>query len=153
MMSEPLGLLLDIIVAVILMFIFPVLIVTSMQERTQERYVRKVTEAFTENICNMGYIDEAAYEAFISKIGNAGSHRNVRIMETVHKYDPVYEGDSFMGRINEYESIKGTEEILDIIFDEGTYECRYGGMINISVYEGGMGVVNCFGTVKGQRDQ
>ena len=153
MISEPLGLLIDITSAVIVMFILPVMIVTSMQERTEERYVRKVTEAFTENICTMGYIDEAVYESFISQIGAAGPHRSVRILETVHKYDPVYEEDRFTGRISEYESIKGTEEILDIMFDRGSYECRYGGMLNVSVYDNGMGFVNCFGTIRGQRNQ
>ena len=40
MIAEPLGFLADITAAVIVMFIFPLLIVNAMQERSAERFVK-----------------------------------------------------------------------------------------------------------------
>ena len=153
MISEPLGMLADIAAAIIVMFIFPFLWAMGMQNSIEDRYIRKAAEEFTDQICSMGYIDEAAYDAFAAKVALAGSRKSIEITETVERYEPVYEHDVFTGQIIEYRSTRGTETILDMIYNEGTYECVDGGLLNVMIYDNGTGYVNCFGTIRGRRAQ
>ena len=150
MTSEPLGMLADITAAIVIMFIFPLLCVNAMKERISDRYVHGITSHFAETVCSKGYIDEELYEAFITELAGTGKYRNIEITERVPRYEPVYESGVFTGEVTEYEEVLGTEELLTRIYSEDGCELARGAGISIEIYDGGLGLVRCSGTVKGR---
>lgn len=150
MISEPLGILADITAAIVIMFIFPLLCVNAMKERISDRYIHGITSQFAETVCNKGYIDEELYEAFIARLAGTGHCRSVEITERIPRYEPVYESGIFTGEVIEFGEVLGTEELLKRIYSEDGCKLARGAGLSIEIYDGGLGLVRCSGTVKGR---
>ncbi len=150
-MSEPLGLLADITAAVIIMFIFPVLMFMGFGEKVHDLYLSDIVSEFKEDICESGFIDEASYGAFVRKSCPDGRKRQITITNTSVRYEPVYENGVFTGRIAEYEQVESGEDIMAALDRNGYFDCRYGSMIHITVFDNDIGLVTAEGTVRGKQ--
>ena len=150
MTTEPLGILIDIIAAIAVMFVAPMLICSGIKERLTEAQVQELTDSYVENICRHGYIDAAGYEAYLYRLGAAGAQKCVTIScyETV--YEPVYSGETFTGEILCSSELITMEEILERIYTEhSAYYLDSLDTVKVSVCDSKTHYVAAVGTVTG----
>lgn len=152
-MHEPVGILTDILAAVAVMFIIPVIISGNMADRIADMYVRQATEQFEQSVCAKGYIESSAYEALLGRINLAGSVRNVDIVSRTTVWEPVYEDGVFTGSAINYERESGTEEILEIMYERGRYALRQDDTVEVTVWNDRGSLVYVTGTVKGRQSE
>lgn len=132
-MSEPIGILADILAAIVVMFIAPAIILGNMAERVADMYVSRETDRFNEVVCEMGYLDSEMYEAFMTKINAVGQAMHMDINCSTNVWEPVYENGIFTGDAICYERRSGTEEVLDIMYEKGSYRLRRNDTVEITV--------------------
>lgn len=152
-MSEPIGVLTDILVAVAVMFIIPTMLCSTMADRIADMYVGQAADSFEEAICSHGYIDSNTYEAMLSKINSVGPIRHVDIVCSTTVWEPVYENGIFTGNIVSYERDSGTDEILEIVYEKGKYMLRQNDTVEVTVWNDAGSLVFVTGVVRGRQDE
>ena len=130
-MNEPLGMLVDIAVAVAVMFICPLVCCIGMAERLEDNYLQMRVDEFSEEICSNGSLEPELYEMFLRNLSISGKRHDVDIICETTVWEPVYESGAFTGRAVSYAREIGTEEIVDIAYERGNYYFRYGDTVRV----------------------
>lgn len=149
-MSEPIGILSDVAVAIIVMFIVPTMCCINMTERIADMYVQESVAKFENTVCSNGTIEQEVFEALLLKVNQAGDARHVEITCRTTVWEPEYEDGAFMGNAISYERKSGTDEILDLMYEKGSYKLRQNDTVEVTVWNGKGSLAFATGTVKGQ---
>lgn len=124
-----------IFVAVVLMFIFPLMYNAQKQDMISQVYVSNETTEFINNIKNKGYITKNMYHSYVSKINGTGNLYNIEIIHSHKKIEPLYEEDTgeFINDYTIYYYNTYQDEIYEVIDQEETYHFSQGDFISIKV--------------------
>lgn len=135
---NPLSKIVTILLAVILLFIFPI---KDRYERTVKEvnnYINNVTFHFVKDIESKGYIDKKMYDDFLSNISKTNNRYDIQIIHTRKVYYPLEETDprystskTFIDLNDKY----GIRQILNVLSDpsKGIYKMSVGDEIEIIV--------------------
>jgi len=112
------------ILAVILLYIFPVENLLTRQDDITKVFVLNETSKFVDSARNLGYITPLMYNQFLHVLSSTGNEYNV-LMEHRHvSIDPVYidpvDNTSFQHDFNTNYKTYYTEQILDCLFPATT---------------------------------
>ena len=124
-----------IILAVILMFLFPLLYLSQKQDGINQLYVTEQTVEFTNEIKNHGYITENMYARFEKKLRATGNVYSIQITHSHTVFNPLFDEDTeeFLDDYYTYQECIYTEDILNAIYSEKAYYLRQGDYISIEV--------------------
>lgn len=114
---ESLGRMVAMILAVILLFLFPLRYDALMEKETVESYIHQEMEHFLYQITNRKYVNVTMYENFARLISATGDLYTVEI----ERYTPTYyaeEGGNSVTYENVREQLKNQDKV---IFEEGDY--------------------------------
>lgn len=152
-MHEPVGILIDILVAIAVMFVIPMKLNTNMAEQIADIHVNRAVESFEETVCANGCIDSNVYDAFLEKLNIAGPGRHVDIICRTTVWEPVYDENIFTGEVISYERESGIEEVLDIMYEKGKYNLRNNDTVEVTVWDDKGNLVLSTGKVRGRRKE
>lgn len=135
MTINPLGDMTDIFVAVILMFLVPILEVNDMEEKILQDYVYRQAENFVKSADINRSISRQNYSELIDSVGLVGlgaqKGYNVELICSRTVYEPVYESGVFSGEVREYVDEYTEEEILNTVRSKGSFSLRAGDHIEL----------------------
>lgn len=119
-MEETFSKVIALILAVILLYIFPVENLLARQDDITKIFVLNETAKFVDSVRNLGYITPLMYNQFQQVLSSTGNEYDV-FMEHRHlSDDPVYidpmDETSFQHDIRTNEYVYYTEQILDCLF-------------------------------------
>ncbi|HHT97960.1 MAG TPA: hypothetical protein GXZ90_08725 [Clostridiales bacterium] len=126
---------LAIMIAVILMFIFPLLYFAQKQDMITQIYVSNETTNFVNNIKNKGYLTSDMYQRYIENIGNTNNVYKVEIKHSRKMVNAEYDEDSgelleeyYIVYIDYYE-----DEIIQALSENNIYYFSQGDYISLKV--------------------
>lgn len=90
-MSDSLGKIFSILIAVFILFIFPIKNELEVQDNSSRLYVFTETSRFVDSVRNLGYITPSMYEDFTIKISNTGNIYEIDMTHYSKRYDPIYD--------------------------------------------------------------
>lgn len=126
----------EIMVLIAVMFIIPVIWLSSETERITDNYVDGIVEEFVGSVSTNGYIDADGYERFCTKLSAAGGFADIDITCSMYITEPEYVSGSFTGKTISYTSEISNEEILKMITDNGAVLFNMGDRISVTVTRG-----------------
>lgn len=108
------------LLAVIIMFIGPLLYMAQKQDAISQNYISKETSQFVDSIKNTGFISREMYQAFITKIDLTNNLYNIEIVHSHKIVEPLYDENTgiFLKNYRIYYRNTYQDEILDT-FDQG----------------------------------
>lgn len=118
-MGDSLSKIVAIIIAVVLLFIYPIMIIAERQDDTTRIFVLAETTKLVDSVRNLGYITTNMYKEYINVLAATNNIYNIK-MEHLHtRVDSLetreVDDDSFQSDIGvNYEGYY-TDEILDVI--------------------------------------
>lgn len=134
-MNDIIGKMFAVILACVVFFIYPVLVVSQQLDTETQTYVMNKTSRFVDSIRNGGYINLDMMMVFNKQLAATGNIYNIKITHEHKNYIPVYDednkftGDTKMTYKNTYE-----DDILDEVYNgDGEYELTEGDYISVTV--------------------
>lgn len=126
----------SIFLAVILMFISPLLYMAQKQDSITQLYVSTETTRFIDNIKNSGYINKSMYEDYIKKIDQTGNLYEIEITHCHKRVEPLVDvntndilQDYSVYYYNTYE-----DEIFEAFDKDMDYSFNRGDFISIDIF-------------------
>lgn len=126
---------LGIMIAIILMFLFPLLYFAQKQDAITQIYVSNETSNFVNNIKNKGYLTSDMYQRYIDNLANTNNIYKVEIKHSHKMVNPEYDEDSgefldeyYTVYIDYYE-----DEIIESLSDGNIYYFSQGDYISLKV--------------------
>jgi len=108
------------ILAVVLLYIFPVENLLTRQDEITKVFVLNETAKFVDSVRNLGYITPLMYSQFLRALSSTGNEYNVSMEHRHLSIDPVYidpvDNTSFQHDFNTNEKTCYTDQILDCLF-------------------------------------
>jgi len=89
-MDDILGKIVAILLAVLLLFVAPILMVFESQDETSRIYVLSETSKFVDSVRNLGYITPTLYEDYLRKLVNTNNLYEIEMEHYHMRHDPVY---------------------------------------------------------------
>lgn len=126
-----------ILLACILMFLFPTFYLAQKQDAINQVYVENKTVEFVNDIKNHGYITENMYNRYIERLGDTGNLYKIELVHSHTVVNPQYDESTgnFLDDYYTYEECAYQDDILKDLYEEsGTYYLRQGDYISIRVY-------------------
>ncbi len=135
-MGDSLITVVTILLAAILMFIFPMMAISERNDDVSELTVQTAVAEFVNNSRNIGKITEANYSKLISTLNSTGNTYDVQmevqvIDENPAKKGPITSGETKIGE-NIYYSIY-TTQILEDLEADGTKYMKEGDILTVTV--------------------
>ena len=135
-MGDSLITVVTILLAAILMFIFPMMAISERNDDVSELTVQTAVAEFVNNSRNIGKITEANYSKLISTLNSTGKTCDVQmevqvIDENPAKKGPITSGETKIGE-NIYYSIY-TTQILEDLEADGTKYMKEGDILTVTV--------------------
>lgn len=135
-MDDILTSIIGIVIAAILMFIFPLITMSDRTDDVSQLTVDIATTEFVDDIRKSGKITPDRYSKYIENIGSTGNTYNVeievRILDENPKRDAIKNGnDSGAKNKNVYYSIY-TSQIEDVLYNNKEYYLKEGDIITVS---------------------
>jgi hypothetical protein len=128
-MSDTFSKVIALIIAVLLLYIFPVENMLLRQDDITRIFVLNETAKFVDSVRNLGYITPVMYIQFNKKLAATGNHYNISMEHHRQKIDPVYEdpidSTSFRHDYRSNYQTTYTDEILDCLFRSATEDTYY----------------------------
>jgi hypothetical protein len=124
-----------IFIAIIIMFIAPLLYMAQKQDTISQTYVSNETTNFIDSIKNTGVLSAETYQAFIGKIDVTNNLYNIEIVHAHKVVEPIYYENTglFLDDYDTYYINTYQEDIL-ATFDEGKdYYFSQGDYISITI--------------------
>lgn len=112
---------LDIILAILVMFIFISLNLIHKQDVLMQEHIKIVTKEFVNNVIVHGYITTQMYDNFMNEIKISGKYYEVDLLHEQIKYIPEYKDKVFTGDVSKYHENYYEGEILDRMYEKGIY--------------------------------
>ncbi len=135
MSQNPLGKVVDIIIAIIVMFFVPFIWTMSKSEQVENTYARSVIDNFAEKVAINGYISSDDYEQLVSELCRVNRRYDIELCHTATVYEPEYSGGVYTGNVMEYINKTYTDEILRKMGNKGAYLMNIGDSFTISIYQ------------------
>ena len=135
-MGDSLITVVTILLAAILMFIFPMMAISERNDDVSELTVQTAVAEFVNNSRNIGKITEANYSKLISTLNSTGNTYDVQMEiqvldENPAKKGPITSGETKIGE-NIYYSIY-TTQILEDLEDDGNKYMKEGDILTVTV--------------------
>ncbi|WP_010250303.1 hypothetical protein [Acetivibrio cellulolyticus] len=90
-MGDSLGKIIAIVLAVLLLFIYPTKNEFERLDETSRIYVLTETSKFVDSVRNLGYITPVMYEEFSSRLAATNNLYEIKMEHRKKRYDPVYD--------------------------------------------------------------
>lgn len=132
MTSEPIGRLVDILAAVVIILIVPLLWFEGKSTEVIGKYADNEVRALKDDICMQGELTGERFEAFTRKISAGCEACEISIEGRRKVWEPVYDGNVFTGEVCAYDCVISFDEILDGI-ENGGFSFERGDRVEISV--------------------
>ena len=126
-----------ILLASVLMFLFPLFYLAQKQDVINQVYVESKTVELVNDIKKHGYITSNMYERYLDRLGDTGNLYEIEIVHSHTVVNPEYDEDSgtFLDDYYTYYENTYQDDILKEIFEgTGTYYLRQGDYISIKVF-------------------
>lgn len=121
-MSETLSKVIALIIAVFLLYIFPVENMLTRQDDTTRVFVLNRTTEFVDSVRNLGYITPLMYTQFTRELASTGNQYNIEMVHRHNSIDPVYndpdDSTSFQHDYGYNSKAFYTDEIMEVLFPE-----------------------------------
>lgn len=131
MSTDTLGKLIDILVALIVMFIVPVMWQGYEMDKLTQKNVESITEEFCETISSRGYIDRQSINDYQRRLDANGSLYRITLVHSQEIYEPEYVGGVFTGNVISGMEESYTAEIYEAIEAKGAYIMDIGDTIKV----------------------
>lgn len=124
-----------IILAAVLMFLFPIMYLAQKQDAINQLYVTEQTAEFTNEIKNHGYLTENMYTRFEKKLRATGNVYSIKITHGHTVFNPIYDAETgeFQDDYYTYQECIYTDDILNTIYNNKLYYFRQGDSISVEV--------------------
>ncbi len=133
MSQNPLGKVVDILVAIIALFFIPFMWVTGKTEQLENNYSRAVIDNFAERIAVNGYMTTEDYEDLVAQLSKTSRRYNIEFKHASATFEPEYDSGTFTGNVMEYMDEAYTDEILSAMDDHGAYLMELGDSFTVSI--------------------
>lgn len=120
------GKLIDLMIALIIMFVLPICWIVLEQRMITRQAIRKRTESQLEQVCKNGFIDLASYRLYVSELHAMGG------------YSAEVEGEG-----------EASDKLLEELTSKGYFYFDHGELINIRVENKGELIYSSSGMVSG----
>lgn len=90
-MGDSLGKIVALILAVLLLFIYPVKNEFERLDETSRLFVLTETSKFVDSVRNLGYVTPSMYQEYVGRLGVTDNIYEVRMEHRKKRYDPVYD--------------------------------------------------------------
>lgn len=144
MTETPLGTIIDMLLVVIVMFLFPVIWMAQKSDYLVNTQAQNATNEFITNVCERGYLDEEMYKAFMTNLSAGGTVYSVDMEHRQTVFEPEYAAGAFTGNVMEYEKEQFTDTILETIYDKGAYLLDKGDTFKVTITLAGEGLAQTF---------
>ena len=134
--SDFIGKTTDIVAAIIVMMVIPVLWGLGTENELLLRFAACRAQEFAEDACFSGSITSERYDVFLRSLSAAGGTFFVEMECEIPCSEPVYENDIFTGRISRYSSYASNGAILDEINSRGQCRMSQGTVFRIRIRKG-----------------
>lgn len=131
-MSDTLSKVIALIIAVLLLYIFPVENMLTRQDDTTRVFILNRTTEFVDSVRNLGYITPLMYMQFTRDLASTGNLYNIEMEHRHISIDPVYtDPDDITSFQHDYgynSKALYTDEIIDVLFPEtviSSGDCNY----------------------------
>jgi len=111
----------DFLLAILVMFIFPVMNISQRQDAAIMEYLRSETRTFANNVSVHGYLTWQMYESFLDRVSASGQACDIKMVHEKLVYEPEYVSYTFTGKVNTYSENHYEDDILDVVLSEGAY--------------------------------
>ena len=135
MSQNPLGKVIDVIIAIIVLFFVPFIWTTVKTEQVENTYARSVIDNFAEKVAINGYISSDDYEQLVSDLYRVRRKYSIEFCHAATVYEPEYSGGVFTGNVMEYTDKTYTDEIIRKMDTKGAYLMNLGDSFTISIYQ------------------
>lgn len=135
-MSDTLITVIAIALAVILMFVFPLMTMSDRSDDVSQLAVETATTEFVDEIRTTGKITPDSYSKFIENIGATGNTYNVEIEVRILDENPgkkATQVESTKIGENVYYSVYTSQIVNDYIYNNKTYKLKEGDIVSVSV--------------------
>lgn len=123
----------DLIIAILLMFVIGTVGISIQQDRLTELYLRIETKEFSDTVRTQGYFTLQMYESFQKRLDAAGLHCTIDIQANRTQYEPEYINQVFTGGVMEYQEKFYMDEILAKLQEDRIYTFAKGDQLDIEV--------------------
>lgn len=124
---------LDLILAIILMFLVVGVNYSQKQDVLSQLYIEIKTKEFTDNVRVHGYMTIQMYEKFKEELSTTGIFFEVEITQERMIFEPEYNNQVFSGNVMVYTEVKYTEEILANMNNNNVYKFTKNDYIEVTV--------------------
>lgn len=144
--------LVDLVIAVVIMFIFPVLYFEKKSVVIQYHTIYNWMGEWVDEVCTQGKITKTSLDEFHQLINSFNEPIELNVSYETICYEPIYQKEAgqeypiFTGSIHTYKKDYSMHEIVKKLEEESIFALCYGGFITVSVtfiqdnqtiYEGG----------------
>lgn len=133
-MGNTVGKMFSVLLAVLLLFMVPLMHMYEQQDKTSRIFVFTETTEFVDAIRNVGHLTPQMYEEFVRKLSATNNHYEIALEHSHERLDPIY-GDpldpaSFKDQYEVHYDTYYTKEVMDHLFPivgiGSTYEFSQG---------------------------
>lgn len=134
-MERSFGMIVEIILSCILVFLVPVYLATQKQDAVIQSYVQSEVSELADMVRNNGYLSKDMYEVFQKKLMATQNSYEVRMTHAHRMVNPVYgEDGSFTGKTAvSYQNFYEDDILKEILERSGSYALRQGDYFTIDV--------------------
>ncbi|BCN32405.1 hypothetical protein [Anaeromicropila herbilytica] len=123
-------------IAVLLLFIVPILYLSQKQDAITQSYVAEETTAFVDAIKNNGYVTDKMYTAFLKKLDDTNNIYTIKIEHSHQVINPVYDENTgdFQEKVTESYKTTYEDTILKELYEgSGIYKFDQGDYISVKI--------------------
>lgn len=128
---------LDILLAVLIMFVAPFLYMNSKLELAESLRCEKLERELENNIEAFGGISLTVYESMQERVESSEPGYCIDLSYSEQVCEPVYTGEGgkkhFTGRVMGYENLVTNDEILSLLYQTGSFMPRSGGSFKVRI--------------------
>lgn len=122
-MADSLSKVVALIIAVFILFVFPMKNEFERQDETSRMLVLTETTKFVDSVRNLGYITPAMYMELTQKLGATNNIYEIKMEHYAKRYDPLYEDpknqkEEEKGKFNVNYQGEYTKEIMKVLFPD-----------------------------------
>lgn len=128
---EALSKIVAIFVAVILLFLAPLIYTAQKQDLILQTYVLSVTASFVDTVKNTGKITPNLYQNFIAQLDQTGNLYAIHLERSKKVFYPGEEEETYLVH---YESTYESDMLTEIYEGSGSYHFNQGDYFSVQVY-------------------
>lgn len=132
--ESPMSIVLDIVLVIAIIFIFPIIWAAQKGDYLSHKSAEKIAYEFCANVAARGYIDDTVYKEFSEQLSATGGLYRISLTHKQTVYEPEYEGGAFTGNVMGYAKETYNADILDEIYSgNGAYLMSVGDVFEVTI--------------------